>query len=59
MFAAPDRRRRRIADDLAVVDVDAYDLTIDSPAGTLRIDATSATDGIRLAVLGLTVDLAE
>jgi hypothetical protein len=41
------------------VDVDAYDLTIDSPAGTLRIDATSANDGIRLAVLGLTVDLAE
>jgi hypothetical protein len=41
------------------VDIDAYDLTIDSPTGTLRIDATSANDGIRLAVLGLTVDLAE
>jgi hypothetical protein len=41
------------------VDIDTYDLTIDSPAGTLRIDATSADDGIRLAVLGLTVDLAE
>ena len=41
------------------VDIEAYDLTIDSPAGTLRIDATSAEDGIRLAVLGLSVDLAE
>ena len=41
------------------VDIDAYDLTIDSPAGTLRIDANSADDGIRLAVLGLSVDLAE
>ena len=41
------------------VDIDAYDLTIDSPAGTLRIDASSADDGIRLAVLGLSVDLAE
>lgn len=41
------------------VDIEAYDLTIDSPAGTLRIDVTSADDGIRLAVLGLSVDLAE
>jgi len=41
------------------VDIEAYDLTIDSPAGTLRIDATSAEDGIRPAVLGLSVDLAE
>ena len=41
------------------VGIGAYDLTIDSPAGTLRIDATSADDGIRLAVLGLSVDLAE
>lgn len=41
------------------VDIDTYDLTIDSPTGTLRIDATSADDGIRLAVLGLSVDLAE
>ena len=40
------------------VDLDAYDLTIDSSAGTLRLVATSATDGISLAVLGLTVDLA-
>jgi hypothetical protein len=40
-------------------EIEAYDLTIDSPAGTLRIDATSAEDGIRLAVLGLSVDLAE
>ena len=40
-------------------DIEAYDLTIDSPAGTLRIDATSAKDGIRLAVLGLSVDLGE
>ncbi len=41
------------------VDIEAYDLTIDTPTGTLRIDATSADDGIRLAVLGLSVDLAE
>jgi hypothetical protein len=41
------------------VDVDVYDLTIDSPAGTLRIEATSADDGIRLAVLGLVVDIDE
>jgi hypothetical protein len=41
------------------VDIGSYDLTIDSPAGTLRIDVTSAEDGIRLAVLGLSVDLVE
>lgn len=40
------------------VDIDAYDLSIDTPAGTLSIDATSADDGIRLAVLGITIDLA-
>lgn len=39
------------------VDIDAYDLTIDTPDGTLGIDATSDRDGIRLAVLVLTVDL--
>ena len=32
------------------VDIDAYDLTIDSPAGTFRIDATSADDGIRFVL---------
>lgn len=41
------------------VDIDAYDLVIDTPDGTLGISATSDRDGIRLAVLGLTVDLNE
>ena len=41
------------------VDIDAYDLTIDTPDGTLGISATSDKDGIRFAVLGLTVDLDE
>ncbi len=40
------------------VDIDAYDLTIDSPNGILDISATSGDDGIRLAVIALTVDLA-
>jgi|GEM_PF-5892587 len=39
------------------VDIDAYDLTIDTPDGTLLIESRSDDDGIRLAVLGLTVDL--
>ena len=39
------------------IDVEAYDLRIDAPDGTLLIDATSDKDGVRLAVLGLTVDL--
>ncbi|MFK7919808.1 MAG: RNA polymerase sigma factor [Ilumatobacter sp.] len=41
------------------VDIDAYDLVIDTPDGTLGIDATSMKDGIRLAVLALTVDLVQ
>lgn len=41
------------------VDIDAYDLRIDSPAGTLHLDAPSVEDRIRLADLGLSVDLAE
>jgi hypothetical protein len=41
------------------VDIDAYDLTIDTPDATLGISATSDKDGIRFAVLGLTVDLDE
>lgn len=40
------------------VDIDAYDLTIDTPAGILPISANSEKDGIRVAVLALTVDLA-
>jgi hypothetical protein len=40
------------------VDIDAYDLMIDTPAGSLSINATSSGDGIRLAVLGFTVDIA-
>jgi hypothetical protein len=40
------------------VDIDAYDLVIDTPAATLSIEATSAFDGIRVAVLGITVDIA-
>lgn len=39
------------------MDIDAYDLVIDTPDGTLDISATSDKDGIRLAVLALTVDL--
>jgi hypothetical protein len=41
------------------VDIDAYDLVIDTPDGTLGNSATSDRDGIRLAVLGLTVGLDE
>ncbi|MEM1334215.1 MAG: hypothetical protein AAGG08_12225, partial [Actinomycetota bacterium] len=40
------------------VDIDTYDLVIDASDGMLPISATSARDGIRIAVLGLTVDLA-
>lgn len=40
------------------VDIDAYDLSIDTPDGILDIAATSGRDGIRLAVIALTVDLA-
>lgn len=40
------------------VDIDAYDLTIDTADGTLPIRATSEQDGVRIAVLALTVDLA-
>jgi hypothetical protein len=40
------------------VDIDAYDLSIDTADGTLPIRATSEKDGIRLAVLALSVDLA-
>ncbi|MEP4648945.1 MAG: hypothetical protein ABJ314_02095, partial [Ilumatobacter sp.] len=40
------------------VDIDAYDLSIDTPNGILDIAATSGDDGVRLAVIALTVDLA-
>ncbi|NND75069.1 MAG: hypothetical protein HKN44_08690 [Ilumatobacter sp.] len=39
------------------IDVDAYDLLIDTPDGALRIEATSGKDGVRVSVLGLAVDL--
>ncbi|MEL6890395.1 MAG: hypothetical protein AAFP84_02260 [Actinomycetota bacterium] len=39
------------------VDVDTYDLVIDASDGILPITVTSARDGARLAVLGLTVDV--
>lgn len=39
------------------IDIDAYDLRIDAPAGTLPLEATSTKDGIRLAVLALSVDV--
>lgn len=39
------------------MDIDAYDLVINTPDGILDISATSDKDGIRLAVLALTVDL--
>ncbi len=39
------------------VDIDTYDLVIDASDGLLPIRATSEQDGIRIAVLGLTVDL--
>lgn len=40
------------------VDIDAYDLTIDTADGTLPIRALTDQDGVRIAVLALTVDLA-
>jgi DNA-directed RNA polymerase specialized sigma24 family protein len=40
------------------VDIDAYDLVIDTADGTLPIRATSEKDGVRIAVLALSVDLA-
>jgi hypothetical protein len=39
------------------IDVDAYDLVIDASNGILPIVATSDNDGIRLAVLALSVDV--
>lgn len=39
------------------VDIDAYDLIIDTPDGILPIEARSDDDGFRIAVIGLTVDL--
>ena len=40
------------------VGIDTYDQTIDTPDGTLPIRATSEKDGVRIAVLALSVDLA-
>lgn len=40
------------------VDIDAYDLIIDTADGTLPIRALTDQDGVRIAVLALTVDLA-
>lgn len=40
------------------VDIDVYDLVIDTADGTLPIRATSEKDGVRIAVLALSVDLA-
>ncbi len=39
------------------IDIEEYDLGIDAPDGNLTFDATSAKDGVRLAVFGLSVDL--
>ncbi len=39
------------------IDVEAYDLSIDASDGALVIDATSEKDGVRIAVIGLAVDL--
>ena len=39
------------------VDIDTYALDIDASTGTLPLRVSSEFDGIRVAVLGLTVDL--
>lgn len=39
------------------IGIDAYDFAIDTPDGVLSIETDSRKDGVRLAVLGLAVDL--
>ena len=39
------------------MDIDAYDLRIDAPDGSLTFEARSEKDGVRLAVFALAVDL--
>ena len=39
------------------MDIDAYDLRIDAPDGSLTVEARSDKDGVRLAVFALAVDI--